>query len=47
MDWPNSGEGVNMGGGVYVNAPVRLNNLIIMENIAPLFILRIIVVKLD
>ena len=24
-----------MGGGVYVNAPVRLNNLIIMENIAP------------
>ena len=30
-----SGEGVNMGGGVYVNAPVRLNNLIIMENIAP------------
>ena len=24
----------NMGGGVYVNAPVRLNNLIIMENIS-------------
>ena len=30
-----SGEGVNMGGGAYVNAPVRLNNLIITENIAP------------
>ena len=28
-----SGEGANMGGGIYINAPVRLQNLIIHENI--------------
>ena len=30
-----SGEGANMGGGIYINAPVRLHNLIIHENIVP------------
>ena len=30
-----SGEGANMGGGIYINAPVRLQNLIIHENIVP------------